>query len=277
MAVFVSASDESDGGHHRSKFWYGGWVMPKSDWEKYFAPAWQERVLRPHPKIPFLHMTDIRNPEWLRKHSLTWDQAQEKMDDAAVVIDQMGSLYPIAVGVNGGSFLDAHGKKKVMQNVAGTKGARFLVDHYSFNAYVLAALNHIYHRHPDAEKVDFIVERKEGVSEKLTEFYDTFADSLRHIGRPELVKYLGKLTAVGKDYIPVQAADMLCWHISRTDLGLLKGRDALRAGTIFRKAGKPIDLSDKIHKDLAESFARRIEELEKEDKKPRYRRNLTQT
>jgi hypothetical protein len=45
MAVFVSASDESDGGHHRSRFWHGGWVAPEKDWVTYFAPAWQERVL----------------------------------------------------------------------------------------------------------------------------------------------------------------------------------------------------------------------------------------
>jgi hypothetical protein len=45
MAVFVSASDESDGGHHRSRFWHGGWVAPEKDWVTYFAPAWRERVL----------------------------------------------------------------------------------------------------------------------------------------------------------------------------------------------------------------------------------------
>jgi hypothetical protein len=62
MTVFVSASDESDGGHHRSRFWHGGWVAPEKDWVTYFAPTWQKRVLDAEPSIPFLHTKDICDP-----------------------------------------------------------------------------------------------------------------------------------------------------------------------------------------------------------------------
>jgi hypothetical protein len=208
MAVFVSASDESDGGHHRSTFWHGGWVAPETDWFTYFAPAWQERVLDAKPKIPFLHMTDIRDPDWCNEHGISSDEAQNKMDEAAIVIDQMGSLYPITLNASGGAFLDAHGKKKIMESVSGKKAARFLIDHYAFNAYVYTVLNYIHLKHPEAEKVDFIVERKEGVFEKLKQFYDTLGDSISQLGHPELTKYLGELTAASKDRVPVQAADM---------------------------------------------------------------------
>ena len=136
MAVFASASDESDGGHHRSTFWHGGWVAPVTDWSLYFAPAWQERVLDAKPAIPFLHMTDIRNPKWRKEHGVSWLQAQDKMDEAAILIDQIGTLYPMTTSMSGGVFLDAHGKKKIIENVKGSKAARFLVDHFSFNAYV---------------------------------------------------------------------------------------------------------------------------------------------
>lgn len=125
VAVFVSASDESDGGNHRSKFWHGGWVAPEADWFNCFAPAWQERVLDAKPKIPFMHMTEIRDPGWRKEHGISWDEAQTKMDEAAILIDQMASLYPVMVSANAGSFLDAHGKKKIMQSAAGgNKGAR---------------------------------------------------------------------------------------------------------------------------------------------------------
>jgi hypothetical protein len=267
MAVFVSASDESDGGHHRSTFWHGGWVAPETDWSTYFAPAWQERVLDAKPKIPFLHMTDIRDPDWCKEHGLSWDEAQAKMDEAAILIDQMGSLYPITVDMSGGAFLDAHGKKKVMESVSGNKAVRFLVDHFSFNAYVFAVLSYIHAKHPDAEKVEFIVERKEGVFEKLKQFYDTLEDSLTKIGHPELIKYLGELNAAGKDRVPVQAADMLCWHASRADLGTLEGRDAMRAATIFNRKGVRIPLPNKIHFELAAAFTEKLSELEKLNEK----------
>jgi hypothetical protein len=260
VAVFVAASDESDGGHHRSRFWHGGWIAPEPDWSRYFVPAWQERVLDAKPSIPYLHMTDIRDPGWCRKHGITWLQAQDKMDEAAILIDQMGSLYPITTNMNGGVFLDAHGKKKVIQNVKGDKAARFLVDHFSFNAYVHTVLHHIHAAHPEAEKVDFIVERKEGVFEKLKQFYDTFGDALKIIRAPELVKYLGEIIPGGKDCVPSQAADVLCWHTSRADLGLLKGGDATRAATILNRRGKIISLPDKIHYELAHAFAEKMNE-----------------
>jgi len=262
MAVFVSASDESDGGHHRSTFWHGGWVAPEIDWFNYFAPAWQERVLDAKPKIPFLHMTDIRDPGWRKVRGITWLQAQDKMDEATILIDQMGSLYPITTNMSGGAFLDAHGKKKVMENVAKNKAARFLVDHFSFNVYVYTVLHYVHAKHPEAEKVNFIVERKEGVFEKLKQFYETFGDALNIIGAPELIKYLGEITPAGKDRVPVQAADMLCWHASRADMGLLKGRDLMRAATIFNRKGKVIPLPDKIHFELASAFAEKINETE---------------
>ena len=268
MAVFVSASDESDGGHHRSKFWHGGWLMPETDWYTYFAPAWQERVLDSEPKIPYLHMTEIRDPVWCEEHGITPLQAQEKMDTAAILINQMGSLCPVTVNADAGVFRDAHGTKKIFKNAGERKPARFLIDHYCFNAYLFAVLSYVHSEYPEAEKVDFLVERKDGVFEKLKQFYAGFAESLNYIGRPELVKYLGELTAVGKERPPVQAADMLCWHVSRADLGLLKGRDAMRAATIFNgRQGPIVRLPDNIHFELADAFAEKMNELERLNEK----------
>ena len=262
MAVFLSASDESDGGHHRSPFWHGGWVAPETDWTRYFVPAWQERVLDAKPKIPFLHVTDIRDADWRKEHGVSWLQAQDKLDEAVSVLDCMGSFYPIATQTDGGVFLDAHGKKKIIDSATGKKGARFLVDHYSFNLYVYAVLHYIKARHPDAEKVDFFVERKEGVFEKLKQFYDSFEEVYAQIGEPELAKYLGDVVPVGKDRVPVQAADVLCWYTSRNELGVLNGRDAIRAAKLLHRKGKLIPIPDKMHHELAHAFAEKLNEQE---------------
>jgi hypothetical protein len=268
MAVFVSASDETDGGHHRSKFWHGGWLMPETDWYRYFAPAWQERVLDEKPSIPYLHMTEIRNLEWCKDHGVSWLQAQDKMDTAAILISQMGSLCPIVVNANAGMFLDAHGKKKIMQELGEKNPSRFLIDHYCFNAYVFTALLYVEAKYPETEKVDFVVERKDGVSEKIERFYASFENSLKYVGQSKLIKYLGDLTVVSKCRVPVQAADMLCWHVSNADLGRLKGRDADRAATIFQgKQGPIVDLSDNLHFDLARAFAKKMKELEELNEK----------
>jgi hypothetical protein len=216
-------------------------------------------------------MTEIRNPEWCIEHGLSWVEAQDKMDEAAILLDQMGSLYPITMDVNAGAFLDAHGKKKVIQNEGDKKPSRFLVDHFSFNAYIFAVLSYISLRHPEAEKVDFMVEKKDGVWEKLKQFHEGFGEGLDQIGMPELKKYIGDFIPVGKDRPPVQMADMLCWHASRSDLGLLKGRDVLRANTLFNRKGKRIPLPDELHVKMAQAFAEKMNESE--DGIPEVRRD----
>lgn len=260
MAVFLSASDESDGGFERSTFWHGGWVAPETDWYNYFAPAWQERVTHAKPEIPYLHMTDIRDSNWRAEHNLSWLQAEDKLNAATAIIDTMGSLYPIATYTSGDAFLDAFGKKKIIQDGRSKKTYRFLIDHFSFNAYVLSVLFYIKAKHPEAEKVDFIVERKEGVFEKLKQFYDSFANSLVGLGYPEVAKYLGELTAVGKERAPVQAADMLCWHTCRASLGTLKGNDAVRAAAILKRRGAAVDLPDKLLHDMARVCVEKMNE-----------------
>ena len=246
--------------------------MPETDWYSYFAPAWQERVLDAKPSIPYLHMTEIRDSGWCKEHGVSWLQAQDKMDMAAILISQMGSLRPVVVNANAGMFLDAHGKNKIMQNPGEKKPSRFLVDHYCFNAYVLTVLNYIHATYPETEKVDFLVERKDGVFQKLEQFYASFENSLKYIGQSKLIKYLGELTAVSKCRVPVQAADMLCWHVSRADLKLLKGRDADRAATIFQgRRGPIVDLPDKLHFALAAAFMEKINESE--NRIPEVRRN----
>lgn len=270
MAVFVAASDESAGGSERSTFWHGGWVAPEKDWSDYFAPAWQERVLDAHPKIPYLHMTELRDSEWQREHGLTWLQAQDKLDEAINVIDTMGSLYPLTVNTNAGAFLDAHGKKKVMQRADG-KGTRFLVDHFSFHAYMFAVLKYISIKHPDAEKVDFVIERKEGVFDKLEHFYESYAEGLTIVGESELIKYMGELIPAGKDRIPVQAADVLCWHASRLAVGNLAGDDYRRTRKMLKRLGNNIELEDKMHRDLALVFAEKMNE--QKNRVPEVRRS----
>jgi hypothetical protein len=82
-----------------------------------------------------------------------------------------------------------------MESVSGKKAARHLADYFSFNAYVLTVLHYINLNHPESERVDFVVDRKEGVFEKLKQFYDTFESGLEHIGRPELAKYLWRVNS----------------------------------------------------------------------------------
>jgi len=60
MAVFVGNSDESGVADLRGHYLVGGLIGCESNWP-YLDRAWQERVLDGPPRIPYLHMREVRN------------------------------------------------------------------------------------------------------------------------------------------------------------------------------------------------------------------------
>jgi hypothetical protein len=61
MAVYVAYSDESDVGDTNGSFIMGGFLASEQDWIE-LSELWQNRVLNGPPKIPYLHMKEIRLP-----------------------------------------------------------------------------------------------------------------------------------------------------------------------------------------------------------------------
>ena len=100
MAIFVASSDESAGKNQRDTFFFGGFVGPEDDWFRFFAPAWQERVLDGPPAIPYLHMTEIRSAQWRDKYGISRLQADDRVDEAFTLIDTMPTLYPVGLFTN---------------------------------------------------------------------------------------------------------------------------------------------------------------------------------
>ena len=88
-------------------------------------------------------------------------------------------------------------------------------DYFCFQAYVFAVLTYVEKWHPDAEKVDFIVERNGEITKHIQTFHSNMATVLQQRGKGFLASLVGELMPGGKDRIPLQAADVLCWHMGR--------------------------------------------------------------
>ena len=196
MAVFVSHSDETDEGHHRGMFWHAGLIAPLDDWALYFTPAWQEQVLDASPPIRYLHVSEMRGSKWRAQHNFSYSQMHDKLDAAQHVINTTGSLIPIGIKANAGVFLDLFRDYKMVKN-KDEKAKRFLIDHLCFNAYTAVVLLYAKHQLPQVEKVDFVVDRKDGVFDKQKELYETLEGVLPAIGHPELVELLGEIILRG--------------------------------------------------------------------------------
>jgi len=253
MAVFLAASDETSGGNAFSMYHYSGWIAPEPDWSFYFTPAWQERVLDGPPKLPYLHMTDIRSKAWRQQWGISEAQADERLDEAARVIDQTGSLYPLMLTIDSSVFKPLYKNLKMIGASGGRK--EFQPDFLAFVAYVWAVLAYVHAKHPNAEKVDFLVENNSEITKEIHNFYESMPNALNHIKAPELIPLLGEFLPGGKDRVPLQAADYLCWHARRADANTLDDvRDAARFGTIASRKGFRLVVPTSVLTGLAESF-----------------------
>src|SRR6202521_1009060 len=241
MAVFVSGSDESAGKTQRDTFLYAGWVGPEEDWSRFFAPAWQERVLDGPPAIPYLHMTEIRSAQWRAEYGISKLQADDRIDEALAVIDTMPTLYPVGLHVNAGHVRD----KFAMSRVVASTGAKhpFDPDYICFLGYAFFVLQYVASHYLEAEMVDFIIERKRHVTKYIQEFHSQLALCLMALGEPSLSNLVGDLIPAGKERVPLQAADVLCWHSCRP-VEAMDQADIRRYAKLARRKGTQMELSD---------------------------------
>ena len=90
MGVFVAGTDESSSAE-TGDFYYGGFVAPQREWDEFFAPAWEEHVLKAPPVIHYLHVTDLKSVRGRQNLGLTDSQARRKGID---VHDDTGRRRP---------------------------------------------------------------------------------------------------------------------------------------------------------------------------------------
>ena len=229
MAVFVAAADESIAGDGGGEFYFGGFVAPERDWNEFFAPAWQERVLDTDPKLSHFHMTEIKSARWRLENGVSDLQAERKVGEACRVIRSQGSLYPITQHLDGGHFRAAMEQAEIWMNIktpGGIAKRRFEPDYMCFVRFALSVLLYVHESHSDATRVDFVIERNGRITRYMQRFHEGIPNALRNkLGRPDLADLVGELLPAGKDRVPLQAADLFCWYARNVrNLGVADSR-----------------------------------------------------
>ena len=210
MAVVVGFSDESASGDSLGPFLQAGYIAPETSWP-FVADAWAERVLCREPCIPYLHMIEIRDPEWRSRHGLSPFQAEEKIEEAAKVIDAAGDLLPAV------SIIQRADLEEIIKAACRERGVRIPTgldqpDYLSFVAYAHLALLLVREKFPRAVKLDLVASRKQKVTHHIKRFYQAMKDSP---GYP-LAYLVGDLIPASmEERNPLQAADALAWHQRR--------------------------------------------------------------
>jgi len=103
----------------------------------------------------------------------------------------------------------------------------------------MLALNYVAQNHPECERLDFLVERNGKITDYIKSFHDGLGDAFNGLGRPDLTHLIGELLPVGKDRVPAQAADVLCWHSARARTPhLMDAADIRRFSALSQKKGR---------------------------------------
>lgn len=232
MAVFVAASDESDGPRQTGPFVYGGFVGPSRDWIDWFAPAWEERVLNGTPAIPFFHMTEIRNPKWQAEHGLSASEAERRIDEAVRIVASMGTINVVHTAFDSGHFRKMFRSARIaLKTQFGSYS--FDPDYVGFMGFARGVLEFVQNHRCDVERVDFVVERKQRVSHYMPDYLDAVEEWLTDTGQTDLLKLVGGLSLGDKTRVPLQAADLAMWHIRRKEAGELEDVDLRRMRRMF--------------------------------------------
>lgn len=238
MAVFVAFADGSIGGAEGAQFRFGGFVAPLRDWDEFFIPAWEERVLRRDPPIDYFHTAELSDPDGCAKFGLTWGEGDQKIEEATSVITGSGSLILVDDVLSAKCFAESFGNIKLISSSPQPCAYPHAPDYLGFGQFAVMVLDFVDKSRPEAEKVDFVVESNGRVDRYLPEIYDSTRDYLATLNRPSLVKLMGTLIPGDKERVPLQAADCACWHLQKIATGKYTRTEWKRYLRIAKRKGR---------------------------------------
>jgi hypothetical protein len=183
-------------------FVMAGYLGRVADWEK-FTPKWQAALDAPK-KIDYFKMSEA----WARRGEfLGW--REEDRDARLKLLAPITNEY--AMGAIASVVPVEAWKKHFVGRMANTYHDRPYF--FSFHGVIANAVKFL---HPKGiqEKIDFIFDSEDG--EPIAEILDGYSRFFE-FAPPHLRDYIGDppIFRDEKKFLPLQAADMLAWHIRR--------------------------------------------------------------
>jgi len=94
MAVFICCADGATDSLQQTDFFFGGYAATVDTWERDFAPAWNERVLKGPPVLEHMHMSALMSSRWRRDNGISDRDANRRIEEPSFVIGSSGGLIP---------------------------------------------------------------------------------------------------------------------------------------------------------------------------------------
>jgi hypothetical protein len=190
-----------------------GYAADELEWPK-FSRRWASEILTDFPAIPLLHMVDIRSSGWRSKHFVCYEQAERKVDSAIEIIAQSKYIHSYCSSLRESDYNSA---KQITESL----GVRIrredaYPDFICFLGYAQSVLMDLHGKVPGLERVNFRLAEKKEVARNFEKELRVHLLQFLEDRFPELAPLLGEINSyLPKDNMPLQAADVLAWHINR--------------------------------------------------------------
>lgn len=199
--MFLQAvSDDSMSQSGQQRLYLAGYLNHTDQW-RLFTDAWAEE-LAASPSISYLKMAEAQNLKGQFRH-WTEEQKDEKLKSLARVIRHFRPMsFEISVSV------------KDFDELVKSKAPYGLATPYLPCLFgVVSSVSRIVHKEGSNLPVGFIFDEQNGVGSDFLQFFPHMIRNLP-AGARKLIKAPPEFKD-DKTYLPLQAADMLAWHIRR--------------------------------------------------------------
>jgi len=213
LSVYVSYTDESQSQDQKGgRFIIAGYVADELKWPD-FSRRWSEEVVTSDPPIPYLHMVEIRSRDWRAKHGINREQAEVKVRKAIEIIAQADFITGYCAHVSEDAYLKALG---IFRAEDSKMAAKSKIDYICFSAYALFLTKKLAAEFPDLRKVVFNISNKQDVSNALQGILHGVMEEMFEKVHPKIYPLFGDFVPLNmENHMPLQAADVFCWHLQR--------------------------------------------------------------
>ena len=197
LKAFIDDSASERGERH---LFLAGYLNNADNWER-FSLAWDEELKTP-PAIEYLKMSEAHS---LREQFWGWSESDrdEKLSGLARVIQHFKPF----------SFQVSLSRERFNKLVRPVSARGFANPHLTASLVTVAMLSRYAAQEGVKLPIDFIFDEQDGVSADMVLFFEWMTNQL-----PKKARKLIAGTPIfrnDRDFLPLQAADMLAWHLRR--------------------------------------------------------------
>jgi len=218
VSVYVSYSDETGSADGKGHFLVAGYGASEKEWPE-FAQQWSEQIIQSTPRIPYLHMVEIRSRAWREKIGITKDEADEKVRRAVKLILSTAFLEPYIGTLNEVDY--AALKKFFLKKGYSIPRHQGVADIPCFFTYAFSLIHNVAVNKPNVRRINFVISNKQNVEKYIQRDVREAMIAYFENTSPHLATLFGDVIPLSMvDHMPLQAADVLCWHLQRKILSV---------------------------------------------------------